>query len=245
MAAVRRVPTIAELELQREAAIARAQRYDADANGDTPYARQNRYQAKRALLRATELTERITEMARHKDDEYTAPDTNNNWPWRAWTTLDLAGKRYSRGAVIPDTLIASSANAAKLISSGYIRRLPDPPVKVAPPAPAVVAPPPAAKKDAGPWPPEVMEARAAIRAAAKRRGIDERSALDVIDPDVLRKALNAGAALPRDAVVGAWGGGGGKVQRVGAGTAVSRRPIDDVIDIMLLGPLPLQPQATA
>jgi hypothetical protein len=220
--------TIDDLIFMRDSALEKVARLEGQLK-DEPrhYQGQTKYRIRLARQRASQLEKEIDAM-RHKD-EFVPQSGNPAWPWRAWVTLDLEGRRYGRGHVIPDDVIERSANAGKLISGGYIRRLPESQPRQAP-TPKPVAPSVPVDLEFQ----TLIEAQDAVRAAAEKRHTDRRSAVDLIDPNLLERAGTVWGAWPRMARVGGWGSGGGRLMRVGAGAAASGlRPTDDFIDMLI------------
>jgi hypothetical protein len=181
----------------------------------------------RELQKREAQEKELTEM-RHQD-EFTPQSGNPSWPWRAWVTLDIEGKRYGRGAIIPDELIERCANAARLISGGYIRRLPDQPAK---PAPAATTAKPVASS---PTPDHIEQCRAALREASARRGVSRKAALDIIDQDLVARAIKQYADEPKVVRTGAWGSGAPTNQQTGKGTP--RRIVDGFVEHVCAEPV--------
>jgi hypothetical protein len=152
-------------------------------------------------------------------------------PWVANVQLNFGGVVYHRGQVIPTDLLEASANYDRLVHGGYVRQVP---LRSAArwPKPSPVPTKPVERAVA---PPTAMQiARQELRAVAKRRGVDLRSAVDLVDSKVLLLAQQELAASRRMVRRGAWGSGGGSMQLVGEGVAgVSSRPTDDFMDALI------------
>jgi hypothetical protein len=120
----------------------------------------------------------------------TAPEGPSSWPWRAWCSLDFDGKRYSRGQVIDEVTLANSANGHALIRGGYVRRGPAGAPLAPRAAPATFVPTPFVD-------PVDSAARALLAAEAKRRcGL--KSAIDLVDANILMQAQRYYASSEHD-----------------------------------------------
>jgi hypothetical protein len=201
-----------------------------------------RYQAARAAERREaaearlQILERRREEAMQRNRDDVMPTDTGSWPWRVWSgRLNLGGRVFNRGQIVPDELVTSSLNGAKLVQAGAIRRLPASPI-VAP----VVKNLPTEKREGPPTAPVDPEyqtlcaAQDAVRDAADKRHTDRRSAVDLIDRGLLDRAGCVWGAWPRMAMVGGWGSAGGVLKRVGAGAlGVTSRHSDDFISMLI------------
>jgi hypothetical protein len=171
-----------------------------------------------------ELRELEDEMLRKGlDDDVTTATNDAQWPWRVCKgSLNFGGKLYARGQVVPDAEVEGCANRDVLIAGGHLRRMAAPFVRP--------APPPYVPRPAAPVEDPITVAQKAIRAMALKRGVSRRTATDLIDHDVLTRAIKAVADTPREVEQGAWGSGRMRVQ---AGRGTSRRPTDDAIEILI------------
>jgi hypothetical protein len=239
--------SIADLEDRLRRALETAHRLDGKAQSLPARGSQYRALARKARRYAAELERRIDIMQRHKDDEVatllTPPGPVEDWKLVFTETTTIGGVTHRRGSEADASVVAElsrSLNGAFILAK-RTKWVPRHTPVIAPKQPTVPKPMDVPKQNI--YPEAVMVARRAIRDKARERNIDERSALDLIDPAVLSKALAVGSTIRRQVRLGPFGGGGGNLQTVGEGLGAHRRPIDDVIDQMLLGPLPQEATA--
>jgi hypothetical protein len=170
----------------------------------------------------SELLEKETVMRAGIVDD--APAISKEWPWRAWTTLNIGGTKYARGSVIPDDVLTACANCDHLVRNGYVRRMAALPGKqVKTPAPVTLAIPRQASDP-------IAECQKVLREASKKRGITKREALDVVNQDLVERAIRAIGEQSRTVKTGAWGSGNPTEQQTGVGTV--RRIVDDAYDVL-------------
>jgi hypothetical protein len=170
---------------------------------------------------------------RHDDDTFPAAMTppHAGWTLRANRTLNLGGKVVSRGQEISTDDLSMMLNAPALLAGGHVRWCP--PVR-----PAAVTPRPApqlasmAQVTSSETEPEnvITKCKRAIREAAAARGISRRAAVDVIDQELLRRAILERAQKPRTVMSGSWADARPTV--TGQGSGGIRRITDDVIDYL-------------
>jgi hypothetical protein len=150
------------------------------------------------------------------------------WRLVAKRTLNLAGRVVGPGAEISAEELAGMLNSNALLAGGHIAWCPP---QAERPAPRAAAPAPAA-----PSPPDdvVEQCRSQLKRIAEKRRCTLREAIDLIDAEVLKRAIRQIAETPRETLLGSWGSGQPTKQRVGVGTL--RRPVDDAIDILCREP---------
>jgi hypothetical protein len=219
--------TIDDLAFLRDTALQKAARLERQLKDEPRYYQaQTKYRIRLARERARQLEKEIEAM---RSDEY-VPQSGNAWPWRAWVTLDLEGKRYSRGSVIPDDVIERSANCARLISGGYVRRLPE--SKPKQPAPEQEKQKATAVALLGD---HIAVCRTELRRIAHERNIDLRTAIDLLPEGMYARAQKQYADHPPDGFVmtAAWGQ---PATRQASGEGVrGRRCIEGFIEYLISG----------
>jgi len=197
-------------------------------------ARNSRYLARKARAFADELRERIAIMRHEEEATDEGPAT---WPWRVMKgSLRFGDVVLHRGQEVPQELLDACANRDVLIRSRYIARGLAAPSKAPRPAPqAPVASAPSLD------PVEIC--RREVRRIAAEKNRAPADCVDLVDSDVMARAIKHYGDMPRTAMYGAWGSGGGRLTTTGIGS--NRRLTDGFTSFLLHGDGVLQSQEVA
>jgi hypothetical protein len=193
-------------------------RFDAVAN--VPGKSMERSQCKFQLRRANEAlieaqNREAAEMRRHDEP---VCDASGNLPWRVFKgSLRIGDVTYRPGQAVDEDALMRSLNCHALISNGWVRRLPEPRTKTAPPA----APPPA--RPAPPPSNPIRDCALELQRIATARKISIKTAMDIIDSTLLLRAQKDWCERRQLVEAGAWGSPGMMVQ---SGPGTSRRVFD-------------------
>jgi hypothetical protein len=224
--------TVRELEVLRDTAQERAQRYE-QRGSDVQYGHQNKYLARRARLRVQELSERI-EIMRHATETTGTALTAPGPDWVLAVSkaggLKIAARQYRNGEEIGADVLANCLNGDRLLSSGYVKWRSRASLKgiepkpVAPSKPVAASPPP-------PPPDPIQICRAELERVAAARKCTLADAYDLVDATVMGRAIKHYVDMPKTVRSGGWGSGGGQPTQSGTGTF--RRVSDGFTEYLL------------
>ena len=146
----------------------------------------------------------------------------NDLPWRvALGSLNIEGVLYPRGSIVPDAVVDRSLNGQRLISTGYLRRMP-----------AVAAKEPRnnyekSRENYEPYVPvdHIKVLYDAMFTLAAQRGCPISEVEDVVDRTLWERAAKQWVDEPKMALSQSWGGNN-HLTPSGVGTA--RRIFDPV-----------------